>query len=510
MTALIEYAYAPQGPTLEQYVLSTYQRTMIMGPLGSGKTNGSCWKCFRVMLNQEPEVIGEPPQPGQPDTRQRVRRTRILAVRNTFSDLFATTIKDWLEMFDGLGNFNKGGREPPTHYVKFKLPDGTMVDSEMIFLALDRPEHIKKLRGYQLTAAWLNEVKELVFAVIQMMDLRVGRFPANPTWYGIFGDTNAPDTDHWYYRLAEELKPEGWKFLKQPGGLMRSRAEAPWELNPLAENVQNLPLNYYVNGAQGKTDQWIQVNLANEYGFVTDGKPVYPDYRDSVHCKEFELIPGLPLHIGLDFGLTPAAWIGQRTVVGQWRIRYELCTTDTGVIRFANALKRFISEKCPGYTIASITGDPAGDQRQMGDNDEQTVFQILEAHGVKALPAHTNDFTVRTEAVSATLRRMIDGEPGFLLHPECKVSRKGMQGAYKFRRMHIAGEDSYRDEPVKNSNSHPCEAGQYLMLGAGEGVAVMEASSVDKTEDAAKFREARGMSGKSSDAEAFRKKRGLR
>lgn len=501
MSAAIEYRYEPQGATLEQYILSTYQRTMIMGPLGSGKTNGSCWKAFRVMTGQKPDAQG-------------VRRTRILAVRNTFSDLFATTIKDWLEMFEDLGNFNKGGREPPTHYVKFKLDDGTTVESEMIFLALDRPDHIKKLRGYQLTAAWLNEVKELVFAVIQMMDLRIGRYPREngqePTWYGMFGDTNAPDTDHWYYRMAEELKPQGWLFLKQPGGLVRPRAEAAWEANPRAENVNNLPLNYYVNGAQGKTDQWIQVNLANEYGFVTDGKPVYPDYRDSVHCKEFELIEGLPLHIGLDFGLTPAAWIAQRTVVGQWRIRHEVCTTDTGVIRFAGILKQYLADHCAGYTIASITGDPAGDQRQMGDNDESTVFQILEANGVKALPAHTNDFTVRTEAVATPLRRMIDGEPGFLLHPSCKVSRKGMQGAYKFRRMQIAGEDRFTDEPVKNSHSHPCEAGQYLMLGAGEGIAVLQGNSTDKDKDAAGYRAKRGIGDQDGTATAYRKKRGYR
>lgn len=497
MSANIEFRYKPQGPVIEQYIQSQYQRTMIMGPLGSGKTNGSCWKCFRIMLQQEPDAQG-------------VRRTRVLAVRNTYSDLFATTIKDWLEMFEGLGNFTKGSREPPTHYVKFKLDDGTTVDAEMIFLALDRPDHVKKLRGYQLTAAWLNEVKELVFAVVQMMDLRIGRFPANCTWHGMFGDTNAPDTDHWYYRLAEETMPEGWLFLKQPGGLTRSRADAPWEANPAAENVNNLPLNYYINGAQGKTDQWIQVNLANEYGFVSDGKPVNPDYRDSVHCKAFELIPGLPLHIGLDFGLTPAATIGQKTAIGQWRIRFEYVTTDTGVIRFANGLKRFISANCAGYKIASITGDPAGDQRQMGDNEERTVFQILEVHGIKALPAFTNDFTIRTEAVAQPLRRMIDGEPGFLLHPECKVTRKGMQGAYKFRRMHIAGEDSYRDEPVKNSSSHPCESMQYLFMGGGEGEMLLRPDTEARRDDAAAYRAQRGLTARSPDAEAFRKKRGLR
>ena len=353
-----EYTYKPQGATLEAYILSQAQRTFIMGPLGSGKTNASCWKGFRLCLAQEPDAQG-------------VRKVRGVCVRNTYPDLFGTTIKDWLEMFEPLGRFKQGGKEPPTHYMDFRLPDGTRVKAEIIFLALDREEHVKKLRGLQATWAWINETKEIPKSIVDMLDLRVGRYPQDvrPTWYGIFGDTNAPDTDHWYYRLAEEVRPDGWVFLRQPGGVTRISHEHPWVPNPVAENVQNLPLGYYEKGTQGKKDDWIKVNLANEYGFVTDGMPVYPDYVDGTHCRAFELVPGVPLHIGLDFGLTPAAIIGQRMVNGQWRWRFEVVTTDTGVVRFAKILKRFIVENCQGFKIASITGDPAGDQRQRGGKE---------------------------------------------------------------------------------------------------------------------------------------------
>jgi len=458
----IEYVYSPQGPTLETYILSESQRTFICGPLGSSKTNASCWKLFRGIRGQKPNREGK-------------RKSRWVAVRNTYPDLFGTTIKDWLEMFEPLGHFVKGGLEPPTHHLNFALEDGTQVEAEVIFLALDREEHVKKLRGLQLTGGWLNEVKELPFAVVQMLDLRVGRYPqdVDPTWYGIFGDTNAPDTDHWYYRLAEEDKPEGWVFLKQPGGLIRDDKESPWRENPAAENIKNLPPGYYIKGAQGKSEDWILVNLANEYGFVKDGKPVYPEYRDSVHCRPFELIPGIGLDIGLDFGLTPAATIGQRQPNGQWRIRRELVTEDTGIIRFAGELKRFLASEFPGYTIATITGDPAGDQRQAGDSEERTVFQLLAAEGIVAKPAHTNDFAIRTETFAAPMNRMIDGEPGFLIHPDAAVTRKGLQGGYCFKRVKVAGDERYRDVPDKNKYSHPCEAGQYMMMGAGASAAIM-------------------------------------
>lgn len=493
----IHYRYKPQGQTLEEYILSTAQRTMIKGPLGSGKTNASCWKGFRIMCAQEPDAQG-------------VRRTRGVAIRNTYPDLFGTTIKDWLDMFGHLGRFKQGGLEPPTHYLKFKLEDGTTVDAELVFMALDREDHVKKLRGLQATFAWVNEVKEIAFSVVSMLDLRVGRYPKDvrPTWYGIFGDTNAPDTDHWYYRLAEDMKPDGWCFLTQPGGLVRKSPEHPWEANPKAENVDNLPTNYYTNGAQGKTEAWIKVNLANEYGYVGDGMPVYPDYVDSQHCRPFELVPGLPIHIGLDFGLTPAAQIGQRMPNGQWRIRHELVTEDTGVSRFARELKLFINANCKEFSIASITGDPAGDQRQAGDNEERTVFQILEANGILAEPApFNNDFTIRTEAVAQCLRRLIDGEPGYLLHPDCRVTRKGMQGAYKFRRLQVAGDERYEEKPVKNAYSHPCEAGQYMHLGAGDGNAILVADTAARKDDAKAYRQTRGIG---SEAQDFRRLRGLR
>jgi hypothetical protein len=290
---------------------------------------------------------------------------------------------------------------------------------------------------------------------------------------------------------------------------MRATPDSPWTINPKAENVGNLPRAYYENGIQGKSEAWIRVNLGNLYGYVADGMPVWADYRDDVHCKVFELDPRLPLHIGLDFGLTPAAIIGQRMLTGQWRWRYEVVTTDTGVQRFAAALKTFLAANCQGFKIASITGDPAGDQRQLGDNEERTVFALLEAEQVIARPAYTNDFTIRAEAVAKPMRQMIDGQPGFLLHPDCRTTRIGMQGGYKFRRMQVAGDERYQNEPLKNAYSHPCEAGQYMHMGAGEGQALLRPNTAEGAADAVDYRAQRALGNTTSAADAYRKRRGL-
>ncbi len=51
--------------------------------------------------------------------------------------------------------------------------------------------------------------------------------------------------------------------------------------------------------------------------------------------------------------------------------------------------------------------------------------------------------------------------------------RKGMAGGYAFKRVRVSGDERYHDVPHKNRYSHPCEAGQYVMLGGGEGRVVM-------------------------------------
>ncbi len=281
---------------------------------------------------------------------------------------------------------------------------------------------------------------------------------------GIFGDTNSPDNDHWLYQLAEEEKPEGWQFLTQPGGVLRVGDK--WIVNEDAENLINLPEGYYLNGMQGKKHDWIKVNLANEYGFVIDGKPIHPDYVDSLHCRPFELNPRLPIYVGMDFGLTPAAVFGQRTLMGGWRIRSELVATSMGARKFAHEVKVHLALHYPDFEFGGIFGDPAGDQRSQSD-DEDTPFKILRAAGLDAKPAPTNDTQLRYGAVDEALTRIIDGEPGLVVHPDCKTLRKALSGGYCFRRLQVSGE-RFADKADKNMYSHVAEAQQYLLVGAGE------------------------------------------
>lgn len=447
------------SPTLVRFHASGAFVRGIRGPVGSGKSTGMC---FEIMSRANEQVSA-------PNGR---RHTRFAIVRNTYRELADTTLKTWLDWFPEAvaGRFNY---QDMLHHVT--LND---LDAEIMFRALDRPDDVKKVLSLELTGAWVNEAREVPKSIIDALGDRVGRYPSvrngGCTWAGVMLDTNSPDTDHWWYRLAEEERPEGWSFFAQPPGMVE--VDGKWRTNPKAENLANLPPNYYETRAAGKSRDYILVYYANQYGFVRDGKPVYPEYIDSTHCapEPLEPIPGRTIYVGIDFGLTPAAVLGQKTVLGQWRWIDEVVTENMGAVRFSEELGKVLRGRYQGFEFA-IYGDPAGDTR--AQTDETTPFQILNGRNIPAVPAPTNDPIVRREAVAGALTRMIDGKPGLLISPRCKVTRKGMAGGYAYKRVQVSGDERFHDKPDKNKFSHPCEAAQYMMIGGGEGENVLKSAA---------------------------------
>lgn len=460
--------YDPPGPVSEAFLRSDAFVRGIRGPLGSGKSTCCVFELVRRAQQQAPGPDGK-------------RRTRWAVIRNTYPELKTTTIKTWHQWVSPeVGKWVDQG--PPRHHII-----DMDVDMEVLFLALDSENDIKKLLSLELTGAWVNEARELPKAVLDGLTGRVGRYPAKrdggATWSGIIMDTNAPDDEHWWAKLAdfpddEQLRNtlEAERELREMGALGPNQPlyeffSQPSGFSDKAENKENLPLGYYVKAKAGKRDDWVKVYLENNYGFVVEGQAIIPEYRDNLHCKPFELNPRLPIHIGIDFGLTPAAIFGQKTMTGQWKVHSELCTFSMGAVRFGELLNATIKERYPNYQIGSITGDPAGDSR--AQTDETTPFQILAAQNIHAQPAHTNDFTIRREAWAVPLSRLIDGEPGMLVHPQCKFVRKGLSGGYHYKKLGQVGHERLKEKPEKNEYSHPIEAGGYMLLGGGEGKAIV-------------------------------------
>lgn len=245
-------------------------------------------------------------------------------IRNTYPDLKNTTVKTWKSWFnEDFGQFVDVA--PFEHRMRFTLPDRTIVDSEVIFLALDREEHIKKLLSLELTGAYVNEVREVRRAIVEALDGRIGRYPrmmdGGPTWHGIVADTNMPDEDHWLLEMVND-KDSGWEFFKQPGGVIKDGDK--WVANPQAENLGNLPPGYYTNQLQGKTPEYIQVYLAAEYGSIPkEGAYFFEDIATAERQGRVGDVlpdPALPVHTFWDMGVDDdmSIWFGQGSQ-GQWR-----------------------------------------------------------------------------------------------------------------------------------------------------------------------------------------------
>ena len=451
----------------------------VLGPVGSGKSYACCAELFKRAVNQKPSK------------RDGIKYSRFAVVRNSYPMLKTTTLKTWLELFpeDTWGAVRYA--PPITHHIKLPAREGAAgINMEVIFLALDQPKDVRKLLSLELTGAWVNEARELPKAVIDGLTHRVGRYPSKadggPTWRGIILDTNPMDSDHWYFHLAEKETPKGefrWRFFRQQGGVAEVSAkdvpaESPeakgfifsagkwWRTNNKAENLGNLPSGYYEQLLGGKKLDWIRCYAEGKYAFVQEGKPVWSEYDDDSMVDDLAIEEHIPIQIGLDFGLTPAAVFAQKLPNGRWHIVHEIVTFDMGLERFCHILKSEINNRFPKMDI-QIWGDPAGQQRDQ--IFETTAFDHLKTHNLLARPTATNDFKVRREALAAPMGRLIKGKPGLLVDRNCVRLRKSLSGGYHFRRIAIgAGQERYKDTPNKNEHSHIGDAAGYCLLGGGE------------------------------------------
>lgn len=435
----------------------------IMGPIGSGKTTAAALRLRRHALEQTPSPDG-------------VRRSRWVIVRRTGPQLQQTTMKTWFSLFPQvLKGAHQWVSTRQTQIWRYTPKGDTHpLEAEFLFRALDDEKDIANLLSLEVTGVWFNELAQIDSNIVAHAATRTGRYPSAAQggckWNGWIADTNPWAATSEFHRMFVVDKPEAYAFFHQPGGL-----------DPDAENIENLPggREYYVRALQGYKPYDADMYVHSKYGVSRDGKPVYESYNDNVHCAPFELSVGrltrngkpfTPIWIGYDnTGRNPAALIGQKTDTGQWRIRYEFCGQGIGLKAHAHALRMFLTEKVPDFQIQRITCDPAGRAKGADELDMRMVIQH-EFPGVSVQNARTNEIATRIEAVEGPLRRNVNGAPALLIHPDCKILRDACISKYRYRRVKLAGDERYTDDPEKITPfADAADALQYLMLGGGEG-----------------------------------------
>ena len=452
-------------PTFAQVHQDPAKYIFIRGPVGSGKSSGCIWQCFLTALNQKPDSSG-------------IRKTKFGILRASYPALKSTVIKSWIDWFKSLITITYD--VPIRGRIEMAHPDGeTRIEMDLIFIALDRIEDVNKLQSLELTAAHMNETHEMDQGIMQMLKSRVNRYPAmregGATKSFIICDYNAVHTSHWLYQLAEEDQPLKHSFYVQPGGLILAPKGSTlicdnqknyYQLNPLAENLDNLPEDYYPDMALGADDDWLNVYVMNNYGLTRSGRPVYKDYIDSVHLSDKIIKPmlGVPLIIGIDLGLTPAAAFLQLSPTGRLNCIDEIVTEDCSITEFcSDFLWPKIRNQYARYSFHLVL-DPSAAKRS--ENDKVSARRIIHDAGLPYRLARSQEPLARREAVVAFLRKV----NGFSLSPNCTYLRKGFISEYKYEKRLLSNVDSpFKEKPEKNIYSHVHDSLQYAALELGEG-----------------------------------------
>jgi len=462
--------YLEPGSKLAEFVTANNFVDFIQGDLGSGKTVGLCLRVMRHIQEQ------------QPSPRDGKRKSRWALVRNTTPDLKRTTIRTWLNIVEERlhGRFNYG--QTLCHHLRFND-----VECDVDFIGLDKEEDVKKLRSTEYTGIGFNELPYIPKVLFDEATGRL-RYPppedGGPTWRGIIADGNAPEEDCWLAMMTGQIDlppgmpeqdklqwqwPPDWGFFKQPPALFESLDERGnvigYRVNPRAENLKNLPPDYYEKQIAGKSKAWIDSHLRNTVTLVVDGSPVWPMFRREYHVA-IEMLkpkPGYEVKVSLDFGRVYPAALFSQEINGRLNVQHEMLGFNEGATIFAPKVKRFLETHYPGCPFRCV-GDPKGSDK--GAATEQSAYDVFKFNGMPVTPAPVkqNDIATRVEAVAFILNDNPSGVNRLVISPNCRTLIVGMAGRY-----HLVREEDGQLKPKKDKYSNLCDCLQYECLAQGEG-----------------------------------------
>lgn len=446
--ATIDITYTA-AKTASAFMRSDAFFRLLQGPIGGGKTVTNIMEIARRCAEMPPGKDG-------------VRRSRWAIIRNTRQQLKDTTLKTWLDWIKP-GVLGRWKESEMTFEMRFND-----VHADILFRPLDSPEDVQRVLSLELSGAFINESRELPLAIVEALMGRIGRFPKRDDvpvyWCGLLADTNPPEIDSDWYKIAEGIPIEEDNLnsimecdsFKQPSGLSAE-----------AENKENLRPNYYEDLARGKTKAWVDTYIHGLYSPSQAGKPVYSNtFKQERHVSvmPLKIDPALPVIIGFDTGLTPAATFKQMGLDGRVRVLREAAAFDMGMKRFIqHYLRPIIKNFFPANPLIFI-GDPAGVRR--GDGDENSAFKVLKEafsdDGAIVKAASTNDPKVRIQATEQMLCQYPEGDPLYQVDPSCKRLIEGLRSKYRYSKMKQSG--NYSEAPEKNAWGHLVEGDQYSNL----------------------------------------------
>jgi hypothetical protein len=413
-------------PTLSRLQGSDAFFRLAMGPVGSGKTSACVVEMVRRAIEQEPF--------------EGVRRTRFAVVRNTYRELEDTTRKtfeSWIP--ESFGSW----READFAFdLRLPLEDGTTVESEILFRALDRPKDVKKLLSLELSGCYFNELREIPKTIVDAMKTRVSRYPAKkdggPTWFGIWGDTNPWHQAHWGHLVFRD-PPPGWEIYRQPSGRSAN-----------AENLDNLEANYYERLIAGADSEWIKVYVDGEDAASVVGSI----WGDAIAALGEQ--PAFAHGNGEVF----TAWdLGRADATAIWWFRSVDRERIEVIDHYENHLQKLahyfdvIDSKSYVYAKHWLPHDARAKTLQTGVS---VLEQSLQRWPGKV--AIVPSLSIQDGLAAA---RWLLEKKRIRFHPRCE---KGLDALRAYRRQWDPESRAYSNTPVHDWSSHTADAFRYLAL----------------------------------------------
>ena len=481
---VLDVGYYPSA-TGVKFHNSNADARLVLGNVGSGKSTMMIIELIKMAILQKPDKYGQ-------------RSSKWIVVRETYPQLLETTFarfKLWLKPNKSTRRYTNGA--PARIRWSDKLPDGTPMNAEFVFLAVAKPEDYENLKSFELTGGFINECGAMDSEIVSAVWTRLGRYPApvdavdpdDPiTRVALIMDTNPPEEDSWVQKI-EETNPYGWEFFRQPPALLKDPgSDIGYRLNPEGENFAHLgsgPETYYLDRVGAMTPEQVKVLFCGEYGVTSSGKAVYRRQWDhEYHVAKTGLAPikGLPILLGWDWGKGGESCIvGQVARSGQLRILQEFYGDNIGLRDFAQdfvrpwLLEQFgpdtLQEGEAPWKIISV-GDPAGLSTHGLADRSHNYFHVLNDERVGVFrnwfvtkPALSNHIEIRLNAVRHFLTsKTMAGQPLFQIDRSNKLLIKGFNQSYEYERKQVPGKAQFKDEPCKSAESHPHDGLQYLCL----------------------------------------------
>lgn len=438
----------------------------VMSAFGQGKSTMCIMEMLRISAMQAPSAVDN------------VRYSSWAIVRQSYKQLKTTTLKTfrhWIPadvcplVFDSpiRGNIDK-----------MPLPDGTFLSIEFQFMSMDGPTSDSDLASLEVTGFWVNEVAEFRNQkIINDVFRRTGRYKppgateTELTWSGVLVDYNPPAVESWLYHYFETNPPVSRALYKIPAPILALFDEDdPDDLskvrflpNPKGECIQYQPkkIQYWLEMAEEDRYDFEKVKrfCLGQYTYGVEGQPVFPSFSVTRHSTLSTLLPerGSLLLIGMDWGLDPAAVIGQY-YRGKLHVLSNISSDKDKQMDltefFATRLVPHINDEYPNMS-ALLIGEPSGTQKSMIDSTRP--FELAEQFGFDTTKPRSNKWEARKSAVNWFLKSyntlLISQRADTLFHAMC--------GGYQYEETRNA-HALPSNKPLKNHYSHTADAFQAL------------------------------------------------